>query len=138
MWLGYQLDPTDWGWKLVNNSLEPVHTLLPPAPEKLLNSIFCNCKKGCSAKCGCKKVGLFCSPACTHCQGRLCSNIESPTEEDPFDSNEATCDTSLLTQFTCTQDEDEEEQEEQEQDEQEQEDQEEEQEKEFAIYDSDD
>ncbi|GBP40851.1 Putative nuclease HARBI1 [Eumeta japonica] len=65
--------------------------------------------------------------------GRLCSNIESSTVEDPFDSNEVTCDTSLLTQFTCTQDEDEEEQE---QDEQEQEDQEEEQEEDFKTYNS--
>ncbi|KAJ8982357.1 hypothetical protein NQ317_013108 [Molorchus minor] len=109
VWLGYQLDPTDWGWKLVDNTLEPVQTLLPPAPEKLLNTIFCNCKKGCSAKCGCKKVGLFCSLACTNCQGRSCSNVVSLTEEDSFDSNE---NTSLLTQFTCTQNEDEEEQEE--------------------------
>ncbi|XP_044579087.1 uncharacterized protein LOC123261518 [Cotesia glomerata] len=109
VWLGYQLDPTDWGWKLVNNILEPVQTLLPPAPEKLLNTIFCNCKKGCSAKCGCKKVGLSCSLACTNCQGWSCSNIESQTMEDSFDSDEVSCDTSLLTQFTCIQNEDEEE-----------------------------
>ncbi|CAG4961221.1 unnamed protein product [Colias eurytheme] len=110
VWLGYdQLDPTDWGWKLVNNILEPVQTLLPPAPEKLLNTIFCNCKKGCSANCGCKKVRLSCSLACTNCQGRSCSNIESQTMEDSFDSDEVSCDTSLLTQFTCIQNEDEEE-----------------------------
>lgn len=65
VWLGNQLDPKDWGWKLIDNTLEPVQTLLPPAPEKLLNTIFCNCKKGCSAKCGCRKVGLFCSLAHT-------------------------------------------------------------------------
>lgn len=131
VWLGYQLDPTDWGWKLVNNILEPVQTLLPPAPEKLLNTIFCNCKKGCSAKCGCKKVGLFCSLACTNCQGRSCSNIESQTMEDSFDSDEVSCDTSLLTQLTCIQNEDEEEAGEEEQEE----DQEEEQE--FETYESD-
>lgn len=134
VWLGYQLDPKDWGWKLVDNTLEPVQTLLPPAPEKLLNTIFCNCKKGCSAKCGCKKVGLFCSLACTNCQGRSCSNVESPTIEDSFDINEETCDTSLLRQFTCTQNEEEEEQ-------GEEEDQEEEQEEEeaevFESYESD-
>lgn len=112
-WLGYQLDPSDWGWKLVDNALEPIQTLLPPAPEKLLNTIFCNCKKGCSAKCGCKKVGLFCSLACTNCQGRSCSNVESPTAEDSFDTDEQTWDTSLLTQFTCTQDEEEKEEEDQ-------------------------
>ncbi|CAH1106780.1 unnamed protein product [Psylliodes chrysocephalus] len=108
VWLGYQLDPKDWGWKLVDNALEPVQTLLPPAPEKLLNTIFCKCKKGCSAKCGCKKVGLFCSAACTNCQGRSYSNAKSSTLEDSFDTNEETCDRSLFCQFTCTQDEEEE------------------------------
>nr|XP_036231797.1 uncharacterized protein LOC118683407 [Bactrocera oleae] len=98
VWLGNQLDPKDWGWKLVKNTLEPVQTLFPPAPEKLLNTIFCNCKKGCNAKCGCKKVGLFCSLACTHCQGRSCSNFESPIIEDSYDTNEEP----LLGQFTCT------------------------------------
>lgn len=53
--LGYQPDPKDWDWKLVNHTLESVQTLLTPAPEKLLNTVFCNCNKGCTAKCGCKK-----------------------------------------------------------------------------------
>ncbi|CAH0551335.1 unnamed protein product [Brassicogethes aeneus] len=87
------------------------------------------------AKFGCKKVGLFYSLACTNCQGRSCSNVESPTVEDSFNSNEVTCDTSLLTQFTCTQDEDEEQEEEQEEEEQEEEEQEEDQE-EFKCIDS--
>ncbi|GBP81147.1 hypothetical protein EVAR_88246_1 [Eumeta japonica] len=26
VWLGYQLDPTDWSWKLVDNTLEPIQT----------------------------------------------------------------------------------------------------------------
>ena len=39
VWLGNQLDPSDWGWKLVDNTLEPIDTLLPPAPERLLNTI---------------------------------------------------------------------------------------------------
>ncbi|KAI4493650.1 hypothetical protein M0804_001826 [Polistes exclamans] len=60
-WLDNQLNPEDWGWKLIDNTLEPIKTLLPPAPEKLLNTIFCNCKKGCTAKCGCKKIGLQCT-----------------------------------------------------------------------------
>ena len=59
VWLGNQQDPEEWGWKLINNSLEPIQTLLPPAPEKLLNTIFCNCKKGCVKNCGCKKSDYF-------------------------------------------------------------------------------
>lgn len=75
-------------------------TLLPPAPEKLLNTIFCNCKKGCSAKCGCKKIGLQCSPACTNCQGVSCSNVQLNTrEEDSCDFDEETTDSSSFEQF---------------------------------------
>lgn len=96
VWLGNKMNPEDWGWKLVDNALEPIHTLLPPAPEKLLNTIFCNCKKGCNAKCGCKKVGLFCSLACTNCQGQSCSNVESILDEDNYDISDETYDASLL------------------------------------------
>ena len=39
-WLGNQLNPEDWGWKLTNNILKPIQTILPPAPERLLNIIF--------------------------------------------------------------------------------------------------
>lgn len=56
-WLGNDLEPQEWGWVLQNEILEPT-TLLPPAPEELLNSIFCNCKKGCGSSCGCRKLGL--------------------------------------------------------------------------------
>ncbi|XP_045510030.1 uncharacterized protein LOC123705335 [Colias croceus] len=71
---------------------------------------------------------------------RSCSNIESQTMEDSFDSDEVSCDTSLLTQFTCIQNEDEEEageeEQEQEQEEEQEEDQEEDQEEEqeFETY----
>ena len=95
VWLGNQLDPSDWGWKLVDNTLEPIDTLLPPAPERLLNTIFCNCKKGCSAKWSCKNVGLLCSSVCTNCRGQSCSNVESNSINDDFDDiNEETIDVS--------------------------------------------
>ncbi|KAF0711628.1 Uncharacterized protein FWK35_00035130 [Aphis craccivora] len=45
VWLGNELNPEDWGWVFKDNGLEPIQTLLPPALEKLLNTIFCNCKK---------------------------------------------------------------------------------------------
>lgn len=111
-WLGNQLNPEDWGWKLIDNTLEPIKTLLPPAPEKLLNTIFCNCKKGCSAKCGCKKVGLQCTPACTNCQGQSCSNVQLSTiEEDSCDFNEETNDSATFEEFMNIQQEEEEEEE---------------------------
>ncbi|KAK4885290.1 hypothetical protein RN001_001561 [Aquatica leii] len=62
---------------------------------------------------------------CTNCQGRSCSNVESPTAEDSFDTNEQTCDTSLLTQFTYIQDEDEGDKEEEEEEKEEEDQQEE-------------
>ncbi|RVE41733.1 hypothetical protein evm_013610 [Chilo suppressalis] len=108
VWLGNKLNPEDWGWKLIDNILEPVKTLLPPAPEKLLNSFFCNCKTGCNDKRGCKKVGLFCSLACISCRGQSCSNVQSPVEEDSYDICEDTSDASLFEQFICTQQEEEE------------------------------
>ncbi|KAK4885772.1 hypothetical protein RN001_002043 [Aquatica leii] len=119
-WEGNQLNPEDWGWKLINNTLELIQTLLPPAPEKLLNTIFCNCKKGCSTKFGCKKVGLQCSSACTNCQGLSCSNVQLiTTEEDSYDFEEETTDSSSFEQFLNIQQEEEEEKEEEEEEEEE-------------------
>ncbi|GBM97544.1 hypothetical protein AVEN_246223-1 [Araneus ventricosus] len=84
--LGNELDPENWGWVLKDNSLEPIQTLFPPVPEKLLNTIFCKCKKGCNYKCGCKKVELLCSQVCSNCQGMSYSNVESSTiDEDAYD-----------------------------------------------------
>jgi hypothetical protein len=51
---------------------------------------------------------LFCSLACTSCQGQSCSNVESPLGGDGYDICEETSDSSLLEQFTFTQQEDEE------------------------------
>ncbi|GBO36989.1 hypothetical protein AVEN_227867-1, partial [Araneus ventricosus] len=89
VWLGNELDPENWGWVLKDNSLEPIQTLLPPAPEKLLNIIFCNCKKGGNYNSGCKKVGLFCSQVCSNCEGKSYCNVESnTTDEDAYDISE--------------------------------------------------
>ncbi|GBN63059.1 hypothetical protein AVEN_153470-1 [Araneus ventricosus] len=95
--LGNELDNENWGWVLKDNGLEPIQTLLPSAPEKLINTIFCNCKKRCNYNCGCKKVGLFCSQVCTNCQGQFCSNVESnTTDEDVYDINEEISDPSFF------------------------------------------
>lgn len=77
MWLGNTLNPEQWGWAMNDNILEPVTTLLPPAPEELLNMIFCNCTKGCSTNCGCRKIGVSCSIICGHCRGQSCFNSSS-------------------------------------------------------------
>lgn len=76
-WLGNDLEPQEWGWVLQNEILEPTTTLLPPAPDELLNTIFCNCKNGCGSRCGCRKSGLQCSSACGQCNGQACLNASS-------------------------------------------------------------
>ena len=43
-WLGNCLEPQDWGWMLQNQLLEPTTTILPPAPDELLNTIFASAK----------------------------------------------------------------------------------------------
>lgn len=84
-WLGHDLEPQVWGWSMQNDFLEPIMTILPPAPENLLNTIFCNCKSGCGSRCGCRKAGLQCSLACGQCNGQACLNAlpyQSAINED--------------------------------------------------------
>ena len=42
-WLGEKLSPNEWGWKQ-KDFFYPVSMTEPPAPEKLLQSLFCSCK----------------------------------------------------------------------------------------------
>jgi len=80
------LQPTEWGWKLENNTLSPVETEHPIAPDTLLNMISCGCKAdGCGATCGCRKMGVHCSTFCTKCSGQTCHNAtpaQSVLDED--------------------------------------------------------
>ena len=78
-WLGNELVATEWGWKSENGKLIPVPTDLPPAPDKILNMISCNCKNGC--QCGCRKLGVPCSTMCKECTGVDCL-YAAPTEQD--------------------------------------------------------
>ncbi|CAG2195139.1 unnamed protein product [Mytilus edulis] len=88
VWIGKgdKLDPKDWGWHVEDNKLLPIRALLPPAPEKLLRIIRCNCKLNCDTKrCSCRKHGIDCSPACGECRGMNCSNTSNITEADELD-----------------------------------------------------
>ena len=77
-WIGNDIDPTEWGWKLDSNILAPITTLRQPAPISLLKIIRCGCKLDCTSKsCSCKKHGLNCTPACSECRGDACSNSQS-------------------------------------------------------------
>lgn len=64
--------------------MEPIPSLLPPAPDTLLNSIFCNCSKSCGFNCGCRKIGLKCSAVCGHCHGQSCLNAAPDAIEECY------------------------------------------------------
>lgn len=50
-WLGKEIYPEQWGWELNNNILQPITTLLPPAPDDQLNTMLYNCIECCGGKC---------------------------------------------------------------------------------------
>ena len=62
----------------------------PPAPEKLLNIIHCNCDPSTDNACGslrctCRKHGVPCLSGCGRCKGELCTNCfpESASYPNP-------------------------------------------------------
>ncbi|KAF0743530.1 Uncharacterized protein FWK35_00028423 [Aphis craccivora] len=79
-WLGNELNPEGWGWVFKDNGLEPIQTLLPPALEKLLNTIF----------------------LCNNCRGQSFSNVEPNTADNEVydeainDESDETLDSSFL------------------------------------------
>ncbi|CAC5355488.1 unnamed protein product [Mytilus coruscus] len=80
------LNAQEYGWFISDNKLLPTKSVLPPAPEVLLNIIRCNCKQNCDSKrCTCRKHGLDCSISYGECRGVNCSNSPSVTDEDPND-----------------------------------------------------
>ncbi|KAL4710241.1 hypothetical protein ACJJTC_005414, partial [Scirpophaga incertulas] len=46
IWLGNDINIGDWGWKYLNNMFIPITMNQLPAPDNLLQMLFCNCKKG--------------------------------------------------------------------------------------------
>ena len=71
-WKGNILDPCKWGW--MKDEFKPVFTSKPPIPEKLAETISCNCKSGCK-RCGCRRVRNECSVLCTHYNECLLSEL---------------------------------------------------------------
>ena len=71
-----------------DESLQPITTDLPPAPEAIVEMSLCKCKGLCDTKrCACMKAGLVCTEMC-FCQN--CENVEheSEDENDSDDDNE--------------------------------------------------
>jgi len=86
MWLGNEKIPVEWGWHLKSDLLLPTPLKGPLIPEILLNLISCNCTKGCTASCGCRKHGLKCSTICGYCKGNSCLNAMEAIDEDDIES----------------------------------------------------
>ena len=78
IWMGNtsdRLNPTDWGWKHMDNEYHPVKMDSLPAPDSLLMVIRCKCSTDCaSKKCTCRKYGLECTSGCGECRGVACTN----------------------------------------------------------------
>ena len=81
------MSPEQWGWR-IENYLKPVTMTEPAAPTNVLNIIFCSCKTGCGAACGCRKSGLHCSPVCTVCSGSDCNNQPPLQDNEILESQE--------------------------------------------------
>ncbi|CAC5416365.1 unnamed protein product [Mytilus coruscus] len=63
------IDPTDYGREIKRENLCSILMELPPAPDKLLNTIRCSCKQNYDTKrYVCRKNGLQCSVGCGECR----------------------------------------------------------------------
>ena len=84
-WLGNNLDPLQYGWKISEDRITPVTTDLPLAPENLLHRIKCACRTNCkSGNCSCKRVTLYCSQACG-CNTDECTNTQQTIIEEDIE-----------------------------------------------------
>ena len=70
------------GMALSRQRSGPVETDKDVAQGNILNLVSCDCKAGCSTTCGCRKLGLHCTPMCSKCEGRTCTNIADTYDED--------------------------------------------------------
>ena len=79
------LNPSEWGWKMVNGILIPIKTDLDAPSDDLLKVILCKCKfsskNTCGSKqCSCANNRLRCVSACGDCRGVSCSNVSADRE----------------------------------------------------------
>jgi len=83
-WLGNDLAPSEWGWKLVNGKFLPLLMGKQLGPSYLLKYVHCGCKEdGCKANsCSCRSIGLPCTLTCKKCNGVSCQNQANITDED--------------------------------------------------------
>lgn len=83
------LNPTGWGWKVLDVKLILKDTDLPPAPWPLLKVIRWHCKTNCMrTTCSCQKHGLLCFQACGECRGVSCTSAWHSEVAEPFDEDD--------------------------------------------------
>ena len=63
---------SDWGWRKVLNTWQPVWTTLPPVGEIASQLVSCKCVKGCTKHCKCFQAKLACTALCL-CNS-MCAN----------------------------------------------------------------
>ena len=81
------MDVTNWGWKLKENSLIPIMSEMNAAPDILLKMIHCNCTTACTTlRCSCRRYGLPCHTVCGQCQLDECNNTYNQRTVEENDS----------------------------------------------------
>ena len=83
------LDPVTLGWQqLEDGHYVPVVSIVPTAPEAVVELVKCSCVASkCSGRCSCKAHNLACTELCK-CEGTedTCNNVE--ISQDPSDDEE--------------------------------------------------
>lgn len=90
LWRDKEKNPLEWGWKSTSTGLMPITTVQNPAPDALLRTISCKCKRGCRGAYSCRKSGLQCSIVCANCH-QSCENTaktDHVIEEEEVDAAE--------------------------------------------------
>ncbi|KAK2146284.1 hypothetical protein LSH36_619g01000, partial [Paralvinella palmiformis] len=73
-WKGHKLDPLEWGWKMTDGKMTPVHPDLDAALEYLIKLVRCTCKVDCSKmECGYRSISLACTVPCSESTS-VCAN----------------------------------------------------------------
>ena len=85
-WKGNSLNAENWGWKIIEGKMFPLMTDLDVAPKSLLEVVRCKCKTGCGKRCGCRRLDLDCTPACSECRG-ICENMNLENTDETSDDD---------------------------------------------------
>ena len=68
------LDPLEWGWRKLGDSVVPFWSDLPDASTACRELIKCGCRKTCRGRCKCKQNDLSCTELCS-CSGQCTAVI---------------------------------------------------------------